>query len=352
MTGIAPALLAWWDVHGRRDLPWQRDPTPYRVWVSEVMLQQTQVVTVERYYDRFMAAFPDLQSLAAASEDAVLHAWSGLGYYSRARQLQRAARRVCEAHGGVLPMDLDALMALPGIGRSTGGAILALAGGQRQPILDGNVKRVLTRLHRIEEPPAVPAVQARLWQLADQYTPADRPAAYTQAIMDLGATLCTRRRPACERCPLASRCLARRDGIAESLPAAQPRRARPQRSSVVMLVCFGAGRVLLEKRPATGLWGGLWGLPEVEGLDAVGDWCQREIGQPPLRIAQRPVLRHGLTHFDLDMTPVEVDVPEPRRALDGGRWLWYNLHDPARVGLAAPVTRLLNSLLQERPAPP
>ncbi|MCQ3934835.1 MAG: hypothetical protein DPW23_08105 [Gammaproteobacteria bacterium] len=215
------------------------------------MLQQTQVVTVERYYDRFMAAFPDLQSLAAASEDAVLHAWSGLGYYGRARQLQHAARRVCEAHGGVLPMDLDALMALPGIGRSTAGAILALAGGQRQPIPDGNVERVL-----------------------------------------------------------------------------------------------------LEKRPATGLWGGLWGLPEVEGLDAVGDWCQREIGQPPLRIAQRPVLRHGFTHFDLDMTPVEVDVPEPRRALDGGRWLWYNLHDPARVGLAAPVTRLLNSLLQERPAPP
>ncbi|MCC7490527.1 MAG: A/G-specific adenine glycosylase [Gammaproteobacteria bacterium] len=345
MTGIAPALLAWWDTHGRKDLPWQRNPTPYRVWVSEIMLQQTQVATVERYYERFMAAFPESRALADASEDAVLHAWSGLGYYGRARQLQLAARRVRDEHGGELPMELEALLALPGIGRSTAGAILALAGGQRQPILDGNVKRVLTRLHRIGEPPVTRAVLARLWNIAERETPTDRPGAYAQAIMDLGATLCTRRRPACDRCPLASRCIARRDGIAESLPAAKPRRVRPQRASVVMLVRLGGARVLLEKRPAAGLWGGLWGLPEVGALAEVSAWCEREIGRAPVRLAVRPVLRHGFTHFDLDMTPVEVEVPEPGRVLDGGRWLWYNLHDPARVGLAAPVTKLLNSLL-------
>ena len=345
---IAPALLAWWDAHGRKDLPWQEDPTPYRVWVSEVMLQQTQVATVERYYGRFMAAFPTVRALAAAPADAVLHAWSGLGYYSRARNLHRAAQRVCEAHGGELPADIDALLALPGIGRSTAGAILALAAGQRQPILDGNVKRVLVRLHRIEEPPVTPAVLARLWALADSHTPAGRPGAYTQAIMDLGATVCTRRRPACGYCPLGALCVAHRDGIAERLPAPRPRRLRPRRASVVMLVRLGAGRVLLEKRPNEGLWGGLWGLPEVAGVDEVAGWCEREIGRAPARLSVHPVLRHGFTHFDLDMAPVEVEVPEPSRALDGGRWLWYKLREPARVGLAAPVARLLDSLTQER----
>ncbi len=345
-ASIAPALLAWWDRHGRRDLPWQREPTPYRVWVSEIMLQQTQVVTVTRYYDRFLAAFPSLRTLADAPLDAVLHAWSGLGYYGRARHLHRAAQRVRDSHGGELPLDFGELAALPGIGRSTAGAILALAAGQRHAILDGNVKRVLARVHRIERPVTDTAVLRELWSLAEAHTPATRVAHYTQAIMDLGATLCTRRRPACERCPLAARCEAHAAGIAAQLPARSAKRARPQRAATVLLVHDGRGRVLLEKRAEEGLWGGLWGLPEIAVTDEAAAWCTQFIGQPPARLARRPVLRHAFTHFDLDMTPVELEIPAPApQARDTDRWLWYDLHAPARIGLAAPTTRLLHSLL-------
>lgn len=341
---IAPALLAWWDVHGRKDLPWQQEPTPYRVWVSEVMLQQTQVATVLRYYGRFMAAFPTVLALADATEDAVLHAWSGLGYYRRAHHLQLAARQVRDEHGGILPATLEGLMSLPGIGRSTAGAILALAHGERHPILDGNVKRVLARLHRIEEPPAGAAVLARLWQLADKHTPAVRTAAYTQAIMDLGATVCTRHQPACTRCPLRAMCLAFRAGVAGQLPARRPARPRPLRACAVLLLRVGEAQVLLERRPAGGLWGGLWGLPELDAVDEAAAWCERELGTAPLGMVVHPVLRHGFTHFELDMTPVELRLPAPARLRDDGRWLAYDLRAPARIGLAAPVARLLDAL--------
>ncbi|MCC7257005.1 MAG: A/G-specific adenine glycosylase [Gammaproteobacteria bacterium] len=346
MSSLANALLAWWDRHGRRDLPWQRDPTPYRVWVSEVMLQQTQVATVLRYYDRFLAAFPDVRTLADAPLDAVLHAWSGLGYYGRARHLHRAAQRMRDAPGGALPLVFDDLAALPGIGRSTAGAILALSAGPRHAILDGNVKRVLARVHRIEQPLTGSAVLRELWSLAELHTPAGRVAHYTQAIMDLGATLCTRQRPACNRCPLATRCEAHAAGIAAQLPARNARRPRPQREATVLLVHDGSGRVLLEKRPEEGLWGGLWGLPEIATAGAARAWCAQFLGQPPVRLAQRPVQRHAFTHFDLDMTPVELEVlAPPQQAGDGDRWLWYDLHAPARVGLAAPTTHLIRSLL-------
>lgn len=344
VVDIAPALLAWWDLHGRRDLPWQQDPTPYRVWVSEVMLQQTQVATVERYYVRFMNAFPTVRALASAPIDEVLHLWSGLGYYRRAHHLHQAARKVCDEHGGSLPGTLEGLMALPGIGRSTAGAILALAEGARHPILDGNVKRVLTRLHRIEEPSVTAAVLARLWDLADRHTPARRTADYTQAIMDLGATVCTRRNPACACCPLGPVCLAFREGVAEELPARKKKAARPLRSTVVMLLRREPGQVLLEKRPAEGLWGGLWGLPEVDQPGEVAGWCRREMGTAPLKMVVHPVLRHGFTHFELDMTPVETLLPAATRLRDDGRWLWYRLAAPQRVGLAAPVARLLKEL--------
>jgi len=340
---VAAPLLQWWDRHGRRDLPWQKNPTAYRVWVSEIMLQQTQVATVERYYEPFIASFPDVVALADACADEVLHAWSGLGYYSRARHLHRAARCVRDEHGGVVPATFAALAALPGIGRSTAGAILALATGQRYPILDGNVKRVLARLYRVEGSPASAPVLRRLWELADANTPAARAGAYTQAIMDLGATLCTRRNPACRRCPLAESCEARHAGVAEQLPAAKPRRARAQRATVVMLVRTGGTQVLLEKRPDDGIWGGLWGLPEVATLDEVRGWCSQRFGQAPQRLHVRPVLRHAFTHFDLDMTPVEVELAAAPAAcaLDGDRQLWYNVGQPAKVGLPAPVTKLI-----------
>lgn len=346
---LAPALLAWWDRHGRKDLPWQQDPTPYRVWVSEIMLQQTQVATVLRYYAAFLASFPTVTALADADTDAVLHRWSGLGYYARARNLQRAARVIRDQHGGELPADFAALAALPGIGRSTAGAILALSRGQRHPILDGNVKRVLARVFRIEGYPGDTAVAKRLWDLADQCTPAERVANYTQAIMDLGASLCARAKPACGLCPLQSGCLASRAGVAASLPTRKPAKARPRKATVVLLCVRPDGAVLLERRPEAGIWGGLWGLPEVGDLDAAPGWCAAALGTAPVSQVVRPVLQHGFSHFDLDMLPVELRLPAapagaPLRAMEDDRWLWYKKDAPARVGLAAPTAKLLSSL--------
>ncbi len=342
---LAPALLDWWDRHGRKDLPWQRDPTPYRVWVSEIMLQQTQVATVLRYYDTFIAAFPDVRALADAGPDAVLHRWSGLGYYARARNLHRAARVVCEEHGGVLPPDFDVLATLPGIGRSTAGAILCLAGNQRHPILDGNGKRVLARVFHVAGYPGESAVAKQLWWLAGQCTPVARVANYTQAIMDLGASVCARRRPACAMCPLASGCLAHRDGVAEQLPARKPAKARPRKATVVMICVRPDGAVLLERRPDAGLWGGLWGLPETSSIEGVAGWFATAFGAAPASQLVRPVLKHGFSHFDLDMTPVELHVHRaPAQVMEGSRWLWYKTDAPAQVGLAAPIARLLSSL--------
>ncbi|MCL4791029.1 MAG: A/G-specific adenine glycosylase [Gammaproteobacteria bacterium] len=343
---LAPLLLDWWDRHGRHDLPWQKSPTPYRVWVSEIMLQQTQVATVLRYYDSFMQAFPDVQALAAAPADAVLHRWSGLGYYARARNLHRAARLVCERHGGVVPAAFDALSALPGIGRSTAGAILALSAGQRHAILDGNVKRVLARVFCIDGQPSASAVQRQLWALAEDCTPTQRVAHYTQAIMDLGASVCTRRKPACALCPLREACLAHAGGLTEQLPARKPARVRPLRHCVLLLCARADGAVLLERRAETGIWGGLWGLPEISSVEAAGEWCSAQLGTAPGLRRVRPVLRHGFTHFDLDITPVECHLAAvPLRAMESDRWLWYNKAVPAEIGLAAPVTRLIDSLL-------
>ena len=344
-TQLAPLLLAWWDRHGRHDLPWQQDPAPYRVWVSEIMLQQTQVATVARYYDIFMAAFPDVQALADAPADEVLHRWSGLGYYARARNLHRAAQLVRDQHDGVVPADFDALSALPGIGRSTAGAILALSAGQRHAILDGNVKRVLARVFRIEGLPSETAVQRELWALAERCTPTPRVAHYTQAIMDLGASVCARRKPACEQCPLREGCLALAVGLTRQLPARKAAKARPLRNCVLLLCARADGAVLLERRADTGIWGGLWGLPEISSVDAAGEWCSAQFGAAPDEMHVRNVLRHGFTHFDLDITPVECRLARvPLRAMESDRWLWYNKTAPAKVGLAAPVMKLLNAL--------
>ncbi len=367
---LAPALLAWWDLHGRKDLPWQardqdggqhdhqhdhlhdkkRSAARYRVWVSEVMLQQTQVATVKRYYPAFMQAFPDVRALADAPIDEVLHHWSGLGYYARARNLHKAARLVRDQHRGEVPADFDTLHALPGIGRSTAGAILSLAGHQRHPILDGNVKRVLTRVFGVAGYPGDVAVARELWALAEACTPTARVADYTQAIMDLGATLCTRASPDCAACPLSADCVARRDGLAAVLPARKTTRTRPLRAAVVLLCVRRDGAVLLERRPASGLWGGLWGLPEAGSVEAAASWCATTLGAPPVRERVQPVLRHGFTHFDLDMTPVELHLdasttgPQASRVMEAGRWLWYKVDAPARVGLAAPTARLLAAL--------
>jgi A/G-specific adenine glycosylase len=348
---IAPRLLAWFDRHGRHDLPWQRDPTPYSVWVSEIMLQQTQVATVVRYYERFMRAFPDVRSLAAAELDRVLALWAGLGYYARARNLHRAARVVIERYGGSIPEAFDELVSLPGIGRSTAGAVLSLSSGQRWPILDGNAKRVLARYYGIDGWPGDAAVQSELWHAAERETPRARVAAYTQAIMDLGATLCTRVRPACTVCPLATTCRACRDGMQALYPAPRPKRARPLRRAAMLVARDPEGRVLLERRAENGVWGGLYGLPELGERDSPSDWCRRVLGIRVAAERRLPAIEHAFTHFDLVLEPVLAELADrPSAVMDRPAVVWYNPCDALDVGVPAPIATLLASLV-ERAAP-
>jgi A/G-specific adenine glycosylase len=339
---LAGRLLPWFDAHGRHDLPWQSDSDPYRVWISEVMLQQTQVETVKPYYERFLARFPDVAALAAAPQDEVMRLWSGLGYYARARNLHRAAGEIVAQHRGQLPDTLAALLELPGIGRSTAGAILALARGQRHPILDGNVKRVLARVFLVEEPGESTAGLKKLWSLSDAATPTARVAAYTQAIMDLGATVCTRANPACNRCPLVTDCAALAAGRVGELPA--PRRRAPRRlRRTHMLFLLDAGRVLLERRPPRGIWGGLMAPPEfTHAEDAEASLAARfGLAAPTRRLA--PV-RHAFTHFDLEIEPWIVELAGRNGQAAEGEARWQELASIESVGLPAPVARLLEEL--------
>ncbi len=341
---FAPRLLEWFETAGRKDLPWQRDPTPYRVWVSEIMLQQTQVATVIPYYEAFLRRFPDVRTLAAASLDEVLHLWSGLGYYARARNLQRAAQAIVARHGGEFPARLEEVLALPGIGRSTAGAILALSRGERHAILDGNVRRVLARQFGVEGYPGAPAVERRLWELSEVCTPHEQVAEYTQAVMDLGATVCTRARPACLLCPVQSGCVARERGLQDRLPAPRPRAARPTREAWLVAAMRGGHKVLLERRPPAGIWGGLWGLPEFPTRAHAEQWCREQLvgAAPP-----RPVtaLRHAFSHFDYEMRPLLVHCLGKAAALrEDDRYRWYDARQPARVGLPKPVATLVARL--------
>jgi A/G-specific adenine glycosylase len=299
----ADRLLAWFDVSGRHDLPWQHPRTPYRVWLSEIMLQQTQVRVVIPYFERFVAALPDLRALAAASQDEVMALWSGLGYYARARNLHAAAKRCVEQHGGDLPRDLDALIALPGIGRSTAGAILSQAWGDPFPILDGNVKRVLSRVFGIEGWPGLPANEKTLWAIAQSLLPTARLADYTQAQMDFGATLCTRHDPACVLCPLQDDCIARRDGRTDELPTPKPGKPLPERWAVMLLLRDADGRVLLQRRPSTGIWAALWSLPEAPDHDAARHWFDAHVDGDYDDATALDDVHHGFTHYRLLMHP-------------------------------------------------
>jgi A/G-specific adenine glycosylase len=343
--GFAARVLAWFDRHGRKDLPWQREATPYRVWVSEVMLQQTQVNTVIPYFARFMQRFPAVIDLAAAPLDEVLHLWSGLGYYARARNLHRAAQLVRDRHGGMFPQQFAAVSALPGVGRSTAGAILSLALGQRHAILDGNVKRVLARCFAIDGWPGRTAVQRELWALAERHTPLERVRDYNQAMMDLGAGVCTRSKPRCTACPLAATCRAHAAGNPSAYPGRKPRRELPVRAVAMLLVRDLRGWLLLEQRPPSGVWGGLWGLPEVAPDADPLVWSRQVLGAPGRlgrRLAPR---RHTFSHFHLDIQPVEILLAEGGcRVLDGDRRVWYNPQQPDARGLAAPVSRLIQEL--------
>jgi A/G-specific adenine glycosylase len=305
-SGFARAVIEWQRAAGRHDLPWQASRDPYFVWLAEIMLQQTQVATVVPYYLRFIERFPDVVALAAAPLDAVMTVWSGLGYYTRARNLHRCAQRLVEHHGGQFPQSAAQLQELPGIGRSTAAAIAALAFGERAAILDGNVKRVLARCFAIDGDVASAPVARRLWQLAESLTPALDVGVYTQGMMDLGATVCTRHRPKCSACPLAADCIARHENRVADLPAARTARDRPRRRTAVLIVRDETGAVLLEPRPPSGIWGGLISLPEFE--DSASDANLIDGAAARFGIAVRlgrslPELRHEFTHYTLLMQP-------------------------------------------------
>jgi A/G-specific adenine glycosylase len=335
-------LLGWFDNHGRKSLPWQQDPSPYRVWVSEVMLQQTQVATVIPYYERFVARFPTVAALAGASEDEVLHLWTGLGYYARARNLLHCAKALIEWHGGEFPTSIDAVTTLPGIGRSTAGAILALSRGERHPILDGNAKRVLARVFGIEGDPSAASVLKTLWSVAEVCTPRTRVAHYTQAIMDLGATLCMRTRPACTVCPLIEICLAAREGRQAEFPGVKQRRERPSREAVLLIAETGdasSRSVLVERRPAAGIWGGLWSPPQFLNEAEALAWCRQELGEVE-DMESLPPIDHGFTHFDLRLQPLRVRCTFPSEVREANDRIWYALGSPPKVGLPQPIHQL------------
>jgi len=337
-------VIAWQAVHGRHGLPWQNTRDPYAIWVSEIMLQQTQVATVIPYYRRFMARFPDVAALAAAPLDDVLSHWSGLGYYSRARNLRRAAELIRDEHGGRFPDTLDDVAGLPGIGRSTAAAIVVFAYGGRHAILDGNVKRVLARTCGIAGYPGAKRVADELWRAAERLLPHRDVEAYTQGLMDLGATVCLRRTPRCAACPVTRHCIALREGCADIIPSPRPRKALPHRNTV-MLILEHAGALLLEKRPAPGIWGGLWCFPEVSAEDDIASACAQRFGARIGAMQRLPDLEHGFTHFSLTITPqrLEVHALQPRAAESEYQWLPIEKLHAAPI--PAPVKRIL-ALLQ------
>jgi len=343
--GWARPLLDWFDRHGRHDLPWQHPRTPYRVWLSEIMLQQTQVATVIPYFERFVARFPQLPDLAAASTDEVMAHWAGLGYYARARNLHAAAKQCVELHDGGLPRDLDALLALPGIGRSTAGAILAQAWGERFPILDGNVKRSLSRWHAVQGWPGTPAVEKQLWALAQAHlaeVPDGRMADYTQAQMDFGATLCTRANPACAICPLQHGCAALAQGRVQELPTPRPSRTLPEREAIALLLEDRQGRILLQRRPPSGIWASLWTLPQADTEGELRQWFQRHLeGDFDGADALEPIV-HTFSHYRLHLQPRRLRPVAPAAAVgDNDDLRWVARTELSGFGLPAPIRRLL-----------
>ena len=340
---FAARIVAWQRRHGRHDLPWQGSRDPYRIWLSEIMLQQTQVATVLPYYERFLAAFPDVATLAAAPIDRVLEQWAGLGYYRRAHHLHAAARMVVERHAGAFPADADALAALPGIGRSTAAAIAAFAFGVRGAILDGNVKRVLARHRAIEGFPGEAAVERRLWTLAETLLPARAIERYTQGLMDLGATVCTRTAPRCAACPVAVDCVARREGRVDRLPSPRPRRTLPHRETRVLLIEH-AGEFLFERRPPTGIWSGLWSLPELPVDGDVAEALRDRFGVDAIAIEALAPIEHAFTHFRLTIRPLRVTARRLRARVESPGHVWLARDDALGAALPAPIGRLLRAL--------
>jgi A/G-specific adenine glycosylase len=351
-SSFSKRLLHWFDQHGRKNLPWQKNPTPYRVWVSEVMLQQTQVTTVISYFKVFIKQYPTVQDLASAPIDDVLHLWSGLGYYARARNLHLAARYIVERHNGRLPATLEDLSRLPGIGRSTAGAILSLAFKQRAIILDGNVKRVLARHDAVSGLVNTSQVLEDLWEIADRYTPQERIQDYTQAIMDLGATVCVPREPDCPNCPMKRTCQAYRSGEPTRYPEkTQKSRKMPLKSARLLLIINAQQEIYLEKRPPTGIWGGLWCFPETDMETSPLRWCQQQLGIKVKKTGEFPAFIHTFTHYHLQVHPVILKVTGAHSAAsirEGRDHIWHQFTGKDRgllkKGLPVPASKLLKQL--------
>ena len=338
-------LLDWYDIHGRKDLPWQHDISPYHVWLSEIMLQQTQVSTVIPYYLRFITQYGDITSLASAKLDDILALWAGLGYYARARNLHKAANILVRQHKAEMPFSIDELIALPGIGRSTAGAIMALAHQQKHPILDGNVKRVLARYTAISGWPGKKPVEQKLWKIAESLLPEKRITHYTQAQMDLGATICKRNKPLCLQCPLHEDCKAFQLGTPELFPTSKPKKEIPSRQSHWLIAQSNNGKILLEQRPNNGIWGGLWSFPEFDCPINLLSFSQEKLKVNPEEIQHQTSISHVFTHFKLDITPYLVHSSDNYQKIDNNKIFgWYTIRDALQLGIPAPVKAFLTLL--------
>jgi len=336
MKLIHRTLLTWHKEHGRHDLPWQNTRDAYRIWVSEIMLQQTQVTTVIPYYQRFMASFPTVEALAGADNNDVMHHWTGLGYYARARNLHKAAQQIVEKHQGIFPKNFDEVLALPGIGKSTAGAILAFSQHQRHAILDGNVKRVLARFYEIEGWYGKKTVENKLWEFAQANTPKEDVHIYTQAIMDFGAILCTRSKPKCFDCPLNDHCRAFQNNRTTELPHGKPKTQKPTKQTYMLLIQNSQGHTLLQQTPPSGIWGGLWCPPQATELDESMNFETLALQQKKVL----PMLKHTFSHFHLEITPVLCSYTQTQRVADSS-YRWYDPDAAQALGLAAPVKKLL-----------
>lgn len=338
-------LLAWFDQHGRKDLPWQHPRTAYRVWISEIMLQQTQVKTVIPYFNRFVTRFPTIQSLASAAEDDVLAHWSGLGYYSRARNLHKTAAIVDTHFNGDFPSDLDNLITLPGIGPSTAAAIASLAFNKSTAILDGNVKRVLSRYFLVSGPPNQATVHKKLWQLANECMPTKRCADYTQAIMDLGATCCTIKNPKCVSCPLKTTCLAKTLNEIENYPEKKPKKSIPIKQEQFLLLHKNEGTIYLEKRPPTGLWGGLWCLPTIEMDKSPLDYIEQSYCLKTNEVSELMTINHSFSHFHLQIKALAIGVTYEATRIAELSGRWFRPEEIGGLGIAKPVNDIIRCFL-------
>ena len=346
MNDFSTRLIAWQKIHGRHDLPWQNTTDPYAIWVSEIMLQQTQVAAVIGYYSKFMRRFPDIATLAHATQDEVLQHWSGLGYYSRARNLHHAAATIMDTHGGKFPQDFDTIQTLSGIGRSTAAAIASFAFNQVQTILDGNVKRVLARHFLVEGWPSSPKVEKQLWLLAEELLPEQDMVAYTQGLMDLGATICIRSKPKCHACPVQASCQAYQQGRVKDLPTPKPRKTIPEKNTVMLILQRG-DEIMLERRASSGIWGGLWSFPEVETQEEIEGLLTQKYQFTTHLGKTLPILSHTFTHFKLHIQPQMLHVVKMHAKVSEAGQVWLSVDDAIGAAVPTPVRKLLLSLKRE-----